>query len=147
MVRVWPGWVLGLLVLISPAAAAQERSPPPKIELRENFPNPFYPSTTIPFFIHPDLCAGGHQPLVSVRIYNVLVQVIAVPVLVSPAGTHGTADLNGERIDKLRLGCGEHQAFWDGKYLDGTREVTQGVYYSQLIVDGQRTTRKMIVQP
>jgi len=133
-----PGWFLGLLMALSPASAvAQERPPPPATELRENTPNPFYPSTTIPFFIHPEVCAGGHQPLVSLRIYNVLVQQVAIPVLVNSGG---------ERLDKIRLRCGEHQAFWDGKYLDGQREVTPGVYYSQLVVDDQRYTRKMIVR-
>jgi hypothetical protein len=49
-------------------------------------------------------------------------------------------------LDGIRLRCGEYRASWDGKYLDGQREVTPGVYYFQLTVDGQRFTRKMIVQ-
>jgi hypothetical protein len=49
-------------------------------------------------------------------------------------------------LDSLRLRCGEHRAYWDGKYLDGKREATTGVYYYQLTVDGERFTRKMIAQ-
>jgi len=67
----------------------------------------------------------------------VLVQVVAIPAL---------ANGSGERLDSLRLRCGHYRAFWDGKYLDGKREATTGVYYYQLTVDGERFTRKMIAQ-
>ena len=133
----WPGWCLWLVAVLGVPLAAQERAPPPRVELRENYPNPFFPSTTIPFYIHPEICAKGHQPVVSLKIYNVLVQVVAIPVM------QGT---NTERLDKMRLGCGEFEAFWDGKLLGAMGEVTPGVYYYQLTVDGQRFTRKMIVR-
>lgn len=133
----WPGWSLAFLSLGGTPLAAQERGPPPRVELRENFPNPFFPSTTIPFVIHPEVCEGGHQPQVSLKIYNVLVQAVAVPVL---------HNLNGERLDNLHLGCGAYEAFWDGKFADGKREVTPGVYYAQLAVDGQRYTLKLIAR-
>lgn len=137
MLRVsWPGWCLGWLLCSSTLAAAQER-PPPSVELRENYPNPFFPATTIPFVIHPEVCLRGHQPLVSLRIYNVLVQVVAIPVL---------QDSTGQRLDRIHLSCGEYLAYWDGKFLDGQREVSPGVYYYQLNVDGQRYTGKMIVR-
>nr|MBA2460027.1 T9SS type A sorting domain-containing protein [Gemmatimonadales bacterium] len=111
--------------------------PPPRVELKENYPNPFFPATTIPFTISREVCARGHQPVVSLRVYNVLVQVVAIPVL---------ANGSAERVDSLRLRCGEYRAHWDGKYLDGRREATPGVYYYQLTVDGERFTRKMIAQ-
>ena len=56
------------------------------------------------------------------------------------------APATAERLDSLRLRCGEYRAYWDGKYLDGQREATPGVYYYQLTVDGERYTRKMIAQ-
>ena len=87
--------------------------PPPRVELKENYPNPFFPATTIPFEIFPGGLRGGHQPVVSLKIYNVLVQVVAIPVL---------ADGSVERVDSLRLRCGQYRAYWDGKYLDGRRE-------------------------
>lgn len=131
-----PGWVLALLIGLASPVSAQERAPP-AVELRENYPNPFFPATTIPFGLNPELCERSHQPLVSLKIYNVLAQVVAVPILLSS---------NGERLDGLRLRCGEHEAYWDGKFLDRRRELTPGVYYAQLVVDGQRYTLKMIAQ-
>ena len=138
MVRfAWPGWWLGLLVGVESPASAQANLPPPRVELKENYPNPFFPATTIPFTISQQLCARGHQPVVSLKIYNVLVQMVAIPVLVN-----GPA----ERLDSLRLRCGEFRAYWDGKYADGRREATSGIYYYQLSVDGERYTRKMIAR-
>ena len=75
MVRLaWPGWWLGLLVGVGTPVAAQANVAPPRIELKENYPNPFFPTTTIPFLISQEVCARGHQPVVSLKIYNVLVQ-------------------------------------------------------------------------
>ena len=139
----WPGWWLGLLVGVGTPVAAQANVAPPRIELRENYPNPFFPTTTIPFLIAQEVCARGHQPVVSLKIYNVLVQVVAIPVLNSGGGPRVGGP---ERLDSLRLRCGEYHAFWDGEYLDGRREATPGVYYYQLTVDGERFTRKMIAQ-
>jgi hypothetical protein len=134
--RGWPGWTLALLLGLAGPASAQER-PPPRVELRENYPNPFFPSTTIPFVLNPDLCERGHQPLISLKVYNVLAQVVAVPILLnSRAG----------RLDGLKLRCGAYEAFWDGKVLKSGRELTPGVYYAQLVVDGERFTLKMIAR-
>jgi hypothetical protein len=142
MVRwAWAGW-LGLLVGVGTPVAAQANVDPPRVELKENYPNPFFPTTTIPFLISQDVCAKGHQPVVSLKIYNVLVQVVAIPVLTNASGSR----TGGERLDSLRLRCGEYHAFWDGKYLDGRGEATPGIYYYQLTVDGERFTRKMVAQ-
>jgi hypothetical protein len=142
MVRwAWAGW-LGLLVGVGTPVAAQANVDPPRVELKENYPNPFFPTTTIPFLISHDVCTKGHQPVVSLKIYNVLVQVVAIPILTDAAG----ARTGGERLDSLRLRCGEYHAYWDGKYLDGRGEATPGIYYYQLTVDGERFTRKMIAQ-
>jgi hypothetical protein len=131
----WPGWPALVLVALAGPAMAQER-PPPRVELRENYPNPFFPSTTIPFTIHPQLCERGHQPLVSLKIYNVLVQEVGVPILLNS---------NGERLDNLRLRCGAHEAYWDGR-ATGNRDPSPGVYYAQLTVDGERFTLRMIAR-
>jgi hypothetical protein len=143
--RARTGWWLALLAgtvsapvrAQTPVQPQQQPAPGPKIELKENTPNPFFPSTTIPFTIAPEVCSRGHVPVVSLKVYNVLVQVVAIPVLPGDPPVP---------VDSLRLRCGDYRAMWDGKYLDGQHEVTPGVYYSQLTVDGQRFTRKMIVQ-
>lgn len=131
-----PGWALALLVGLVCPATAQGR-PPPMVELRENYPNPFFPATTIPFVLNPFLCERGHQLLVSLKIYDVLAQVVAVSILLSS---------NGEPLDGLRLRCGEHEAYWDGRFTDRRRELTPGVYYAHLVVDGERFTLKMIAR-
>lgn len=133
----WPGWFLALLLGFGGPASAQER-PPPKVELRENYPNPFFPSTTIPFVLNPELCERGHQPLVSLKIYNVLVQSVAVPILLGS---------NSERLQGLRLRCGPYEAYWDGRLQNGgSGELAPGVYYAQLVVDGERYTLRMIAR-
>ena len=132
--------VVPLLVGVGPPAAAQENRPPPPppvANLGENTPNPFFPATLIPFSIRPEECTDGQQPLVSLKVYNVLVQVVAVPVLQSG---------KGEVLENIRIPCGNHVALWDGRTLDGRSEPAPGVYYCQLTVDGVRFTRKMIVR-
>src|SRR3954467_6376608 len=138
MVRLaWPGGWLAFLVAAGSPVSAQANVLPPRVELKENYPNPFFPATTIPFEISREVCARGHQPVVSLKIYNVLVQVVAIPSLASGSS---------ERLDSLRLRCGEYRAFWDGQFLDGEQAASPGVYYYQLTVDGERFTRKMIAQ-
>jgi hypothetical protein len=136
----WAGWWLGLLVGagLPVAAQAQILSPAPQAELKDPYPNPLGAATTIPFDLNQELCVRGHQPVVSLRIFNSLVQVVAVPVLVDSTG-------NSQPLELMRLNCGRHRAYWDGKYLGGRREAGTGVYYLQLTVDGGRLTRKMIV--
>lgn len=134
MVR--PGmWVVLLLGIASPVVAQDPQVP--RVELKENTPNPFFPSTTIPFEIHREVCNRGHQPVVTLRVYNVLVQIVGIPTL---------RDSSGQRLENLRLRCGSYVAYWDGRLREG-REVADGVYYYQLLVDGERiSTRKMIVR-
>jgi len=119
-----------------------QATPPPLVELKQNYPNPFNPATTIPFTLNGDLFANGHRPRVSLKIYNVLAQLVAVPIF------QGT----GEDLDNLELTCSTagstpcpFTAYWDGKVLKTDREAASGVYIYQLVVDGRRFTKKMIV--
>jgi hypothetical protein len=118
-----------------------QATPPPLVELKQNYPNPFNPATTIPFTLNGALFADGHRPKVSLRIYNVLAQLVAIPLL------QGT----GEAMTEVELACSnpaapcEFWAYWDGKVLSSDREAASGVYIYQLIVDGKRFTKKMII--
>ena len=117
-----------------------QATPPPLVELKQNYPNPFNPATTIPFTLNGDLFANGHRPRVSLKIYNVLAQLVATPIL------QGT----GEDLDNLELTCSTggscaFTAYWDGKVLKTDREAASGVYIYQLVVDGRRFTKKMII--
>lgn len=136
----WAVLGLGLLAVGARVGWGQVPSARPLVELKQNYPNPFNPATTMPFTLNGDLFANGHRPKVSLKIYNVLAQLVAVPIL------QGT----GEPLDNLELSCGSaagcsFSAYWDGKILNTDREAASGVYIYQLAVDGRRYTKKMLV--
>lgn len=118
-----------------PASAGQGNG----FQLEQNYPNPFNPETTIPFVLDEELFADGRPVAVSLRIYNLLQQMVAVPVALShPAG-------EGVRVDQLQYTQpGRHEAFWDGTDQSG-RQVASGIYFMQLTVNGVSKTRKMYV--
>ncbi|MEL6822774.1 MAG: FlgD immunoglobulin-like domain containing protein, partial [Calditrichota bacterium] len=87
-------------------------------QLRQNFPNPFNPETTIQF----ELSAAGNFQLV---IFDVL----------------------GRRVRELvneNLASGSFQVRWDGRD-DLGREVSSGIYVYQLIGKGVAVSRKMML--
>jgi hypothetical protein len=134
----WAVVSLGLLAAASSPVAAQGTQQADRVELRQNYPNPFNPETTIPFKLPATLFADGKRPVVSLRVYNVLAQLVAVPILQG----------SGEPLDNLQLdwnGTGEYSAYWDGKVLNGDREAASGVYVYQLVVNGERHTGKMTI--
>jgi hypothetical protein len=134
----WAVVSLGLLVAASPPLVAQGTQQADRVELRQNYPNPFNPETTIPFRLPEALFSGGNRPVVSLRVYNVLAQLVAVPILQG----------SGEPLDNLQLewnGTGEYSAYWDGKVLNSDREAASGVYVYQLVVNGERHTGKMTI--
>lgn len=136
----WAVLGLGLLAAGARESQGQGQNAPSPVELKQNYPNPFNPATTLPFTLNGDLFANGHRPKVSLKIYNVLAQLVAVPIL------QGT----GDALEDLELSCSNpagcsFSAYWDGKVLNTGREAASGVYIYQLIVDGRRYTKKMII--
>lgn len=130
--------VLALCAITPGSAAGQASDAPPRgrklATLGQNFPNPFRPETFIPFTI--DDCNGpGGQRVVSLRVYNVLAQLVATPVL------HGA----GKPIAGMRLSCGEYLGHWDGRVGKSRQPAATGVYVYELVVDGERTSKKMFV--
>ena len=115
----------------------------PGLELGQNYPNPFNPDTRIPFTIGEG--AGCTDPSrlyrVSLRVFNVLAQPVAVPAL--QGGTGNVA--GGEPIEGLLLTCNQYTAFWDGKDTRTQQEVASGVYLYRLEVDGKAVVKKMLV--
>lgn len=113
------------------------------LELGQNYPNPFNTETRIPFSIGDG--AGCLDPSrlyrVSLRIYNVLAQPVAVPVL--QGGTGNVA--GGEAIVGLSLSCNLYTAYWDGKDAKTQQDVASGVYLYRLEVDGKAVVKKMLV--
>lgn len=114
------------------------------LELGQNYPNPFNPETRIPFSVGDG--AGCTDPSrlyrVSLRIFNVLAQPVAAPVL--QGGTGNVA--GGEPIDGLLLTCGQYIAYWDGKDARTQQEVASGVYLYRLEASGSKpVVKKMLV--
>jgi hypothetical protein len=145
--------VLALSVFMPRVMAAQTGSGQkagtsrPGMTLGQNYPNPFNPETRIPFSVgmdatDPPTCADtGRQHKVTLRIYNVLAQVVAIPVL--QGGSAGVA--GGQPIENLLLTCNQYIAYWDGKYLNTGREAASGVYIIRLEVDGKLLTTRALV--
>ena len=125
--RAWAVAVLlGLLGSVPSEARAQDATDR-AVSLGRNFPNPFNPETFIPFQLKAELFIGGQRPVVSLKIYNVLAQLVAVPIVQG----------SGERLDNAALvwnGTGEYTAYWDGRIQGTDREAASGVYVYQLVV-------------
>jgi hypothetical protein len=75
--------------------------------LYRNYPNPFNPSTTIPF----EIGGSGHQRTV-ITVYSILGQIIRI-------------------LMNDRLAPGYHQVIWDGRDNQGNR-VSSGIYFVEL---------------
>lgn len=144
--------VLALSAFMPSQSSAQQTAPTPRKNsanpLGQNYPNPFNPETTIPFVVGDSAsCANtpSRQYRVSLRIYNVLAQLVAIPILQAGTGSATqSAGTAGPLVD-TRLTCGRYTAFWDGKYLSSSREVASGMYLARLEIDGKPFVRKMIV--
>lgn len=108
-------------------------------QLKQNYPNPFNPETHIPFDVLETDVQGGRPAEVTIRIFNVLQQLVAIPV----------AELGqtlGGPVEHLQYDTpGPKVAYWDGTDRTG-RKVASGIYYIQLIVNGERRgVKKMVV--
>jgi len=108
-------------------------------QLEQNYPNPFNPETKIPFVLAEELFADGRPVVVSLRIFNLLQQMVAVPVALGHPGGEG---VQVQQLDYTQPG--RYEAFWDGTDLSG-RQVASGIYFMQLTVNGVTKTRKMYV--
>jgi hypothetical protein len=125
-------------------APAQSRERSKGFKLGQNYPNPFNPETTIPFAVGDSLrCSQqpGRLYRVTLRIYNLLAQEVALPVL---KGSVGSVE-GGRAIVNVLLPCANYEAYWDGKYKGTSREVASGIYLYRLEVDGGVAVKKMIV--
>jgi hypothetical protein len=100
---------------------------------------------TIPFTVGPATCVDpARSYAVTMRIHNVLAQPVGVPVMTSGPG-YATVQpaLVGRPLDNLRLTCGRYAAQWNGRHVTTGRRLAPGIYLSELVIDGQRVTRKV----
>lgn len=139
--------VLSVLLLMVGAArglSAQQTGGAPSgqasgFQLEQNYPNPFNPETRIPFVLSEELFGDGRPVVVSLRIFNLLQQLVASPVALG----HPTGE--GAQVQQLDYSQpGRYEAFWDGTDFSG-RQVASGIYFMQLTVNGVSKTRKMYV--
>jgi hypothetical protein len=108
-------------------------------QLQQNYPNPFNPETRIPFVLEESLFEDGRTAIVSIRIFNVLQQLVASPTALNhPRGPAA------EVIDLEYTHPGRFEAYWDGRSRSGD-PVASGVYFLQLQVNGRTQIRKMFV--
>ena len=152
------GWaalalVLGLTALTPREVVAQQsgtpqQPAPPRAKaaggLGQNYPNPFNPETRIPFTVgdYPTCAEPSRPHKVTLRIYNLLAQLVAVPVLQGGAGNVA----GGAAIENLALTCSQYTAYWDGKDMRTAKDAPSGIYYYRLDVEGKKPlVRKMVV--
>jgi len=91
---------------------------PKEYRLKQNFPNPFNPSTTIRYSI-------TSPEYVSIKVYDVSGQLV-------------------KEITKDHNQAGEYEVVWDGKNKFGKR-VSSGTYFYQLSVGDYVEAKKMIL--
>lgn len=115
----------------------------PLVTMGQNYPNPFNPEARISFTVgdFPSCGEGGKQYRVTLKVFNILAQVVAVPQLTGGSG--GVA--GGQRLDGTMLPCGQYVAYWNGKYLNTTREAASGTYLWALDVEGSRVVVRSTV--
>ena len=141
--------VLALGALVPRYASAQGSSLPAPgksragLYLGPNYPNPLVSETRIPFTVGDSACTDpARQYKVSLRIYNMLAQLVAVPVL-----QNGTITLSGgQPLEGVQLTCGRYTAYWNGTSGMDKRPVSPGLYLYRLEVDGQADVKKMMIQ-
>lgn len=146
----WTAPVVALLLgaaAVPREAAGQRREPekpkPPAISLGQYTPSPVATDARIPFSIgDAPTCANAPRTYrVSLRIYNLLSQVVAVPVVqTGPNGPAGNLPM-----ENVTLPCGSYVAYWDGRYLATGALVAPGIYLYRLEVEGVSRVMKLVV--
>ena len=103
------------------------------------FPNPFAGETRISYRLGDGLFEVEEEVRVTLRVYNILHQLVAVPVAVDEDGRPG------ERIEEMSFRRpGLYQAHWDGRDLEG-RTATAGPYFVELSVGARSQVRKIML--
>lgn len=109
------------------------------VTLEPNYPNPFSRDTRIPFVLGADLFEDGRPVVVTLRVYNLLHQLIAIPTALDhPSGA-------GQPVQELRYDApGRYLAYWDGTDQGG-RRVSSGVYFCEIRANRARDILRIAV--
>ncbi len=133
----------GLAPRESKAQGAPPQTPPrkPTGGLSQNYPNPFNPETDIGFTVgDPPACTDSKPHVVTIKIFNALAQVYAIPQIMVGPGVAG-----GQQVNKLTLYCGSFKAHWDGYVMGTKRKAASGGYLYSLEIDGREVARKRMM--
>jgi hypothetical protein len=143
--------VLLVLLLLAgslspPEAEAQVARPDPAPEqelgfsLEQNYPNPVNPETFIPFRLEESLFRNSDSVVVTMRVFNILRQVVAIPEALVENSSGRRVRLLNHRFTEP----GRTIAYWDGRDVAGLR-VPTGAYFYELTVNDVAVAKKMIV--
>lgn len=112
--------------------------PGPTLSLKPADPNPFSTETRIPFELGESLFEEGIDVRVSMGVYNLLNQKIAVPVATARFAA-------GRPIADLQYpAAGLYAGVWDGTLLDG-RPAAPGPYFVQVTSGNQKAVGKLLL--
>jgi hypothetical protein len=126
------------LLVPSSASAQQSRGRPP-VQVQQNYPNPFNPTTTIRFVLPDWMFESGKPVVVTARIYNMAMQLVATPMALD----HPEGNVAVEKLGYTTPGLKE--AFFNGLDRSG-RKIASAVYILILEVNGERQAPiKMVV--
>lgn len=117
---------------------------PDGFELGQNSPNPTAGEARFPFFVgDPPVCRDPRRSYrVTMRIYNLLAQEVAVPVLLAEGEPEG----GQRRLENVVLTCRQYVAYWDGKVAATQKDAPEGIYLYRLEVNGRAVVKKMVVR-
>lgn len=137
--------IAGASLTGSGAALAQDTGGTPQaaelddFSLEPVFPNPFAGETRISFRLGDGLFEVNEEVRVTLRVFNILHQLVAVPLALDDEGRPGGPI---EQLPFRRAGL--YQAHWEGTDLEG-RTVTAGPYFVQLTVGDRSQVRKVML--
>jgi hypothetical protein len=138
----WPALAGIVLTLVFMPREGFAQQPPtaertaPQGRLEQNYPNPFNQDTRGLFYVAdaPTCSAPEAKHRVTVKIYNILAQLVATPVLQGDSGSVA----GGQKLENVPLPCGQYTWYWDGNHGGTHKEAAPGVYVVIETVDGVR---------
>ncbi|MCJ7576992.1 MAG: T9SS type A sorting domain-containing protein, partial [candidate division Zixibacteria bacterium] len=93
--------------------------------LYQNYPNPFNPTTRIPFTVHGSQFMVRRPIPTTLKIYNILGQLVKV------------------LVDEEKV-AGAYTTYWDGKDQNG-QPVSSGIYFYKLEAGDFTEVKKMVL--
>lgn len=89
----------------------------------------------------PNCSERGRLYKVSLRVYNVLAQLVAVPTLKDDAARRD----DDKPLENVLLSCDEYTAYWDGRNANTSQNAAPGIYLYKLEVDGRPVQVKRVI--